>query len=232
VRPEGLCQRKISITTSEIEPATFRFVAQCLNQLCHRVRHGKCSPYIIISGVNSWTGTNWAMVVPRNRMLWTQRITGRGRIIIISEVILRISQNKNEFWNNPQQILVFCTFGVPDDPWSPKCRGRLIYATERDILKGCKINYKRENKYSNWLKLTALRVSDLIQLIRNVASLVLNVRPCALKAPPGLSAKGVSTELRTSGLWDTSRPRTGTHQVSVFCPRFSNKLAAADYRFF
>jgi hypothetical protein len=43
VRLEGLGKFKNPITSSGIEPATIRLVAQCLNQLCYRVPQISCA---------------------------------------------------------------------------------------------------------------------------------------------------------------------------------------------
>ena len=51
VRPEGLYQWKIPMTPSGIERATFRLVAQCLNQLRHRVPRVVFRGCIIQSGL-------------------------------------------------------------------------------------------------------------------------------------------------------------------------------------
>jgi hypothetical protein len=48
VRPEELCQWKILVTLSSIEPAAFSLVMQCLNQTCRRQLRASSSVVVIV----------------------------------------------------------------------------------------------------------------------------------------------------------------------------------------
>jgi hypothetical protein len=60
VRPEGLCQWKISMTLSGIEPSTFRLVAQWPNQLRYRLQY-----------INLWI-SKWNQTVNRLKLFKSQ----------------------------------------------------------------------------------------------------------------------------------------------------------------
>jgi hypothetical protein len=74
MRPEGLIQLLIPMTSSEIELPTFRLVEQCLNQLCDQ-------------GSDLWTGVNCATLKPKTAVYFRVPLLQTTRLIVAKLII-------------------------------------------------------------------------------------------------------------------------------------------------
>jgi hypothetical protein len=95
VRPEVLCQWKIPMAPSGIGPATFRFVAQCLN---HRA--------IARAIVRPWKNKTWLKILPwLNDVLSSLNFLFSGKTPSLNFIDWRIIQSRRGALKNESIIL-------------------------------------------------------------------------------------------------------------------------------
>ena len=87
VRPEGLCQWKIPLTLSGIQPATFWLVARCLNQLRYRV-----PPTPLVRWLSTFFGALYVTVLRVTYLLKEHKCIWKSRAEEIRDRKVRITK--------------------------------------------------------------------------------------------------------------------------------------------